>query len=101
MNLIEANHQINMTSDHSVSSNDLFKSHLNVMSFTMFQHCSSCTKHGDAASVSVAREMETYNGDGNSASGENWKELSSSKISLEASINGDSNEETLNVSKTC
>ena len=27
MNLIETNHQINMTSDHSVSSNDPFKSH--------------------------------------------------------------------------
>ena len=27
INLIEANHQINMTSDHSVSSNNSFKSH--------------------------------------------------------------------------
>ena len=54
MNLIEANHQINMTSDHSVSRNDLFKSHLNAMSFNIFQHCSSCANHGDSASVSVA-----------------------------------------------
>ena len=37
----------------------------------------------------------------NSASGENWKEPSSATISPEASFNGDSNEETLNVNKTC
>ena len=37
----------------------------------------------------------------NSASGENWKEHSSTTISPEASFNGDSNEETLNVNKTC
>ena len=30
MNLFEANHQINITSVHSVSSNNSFKSHLNV-----------------------------------------------------------------------
>ena len=35
----------------------------------------------------------------NSASGENWKEHSSSTILTEASVNGDSNEETLNVKK--
>ena len=37
----------------------------------------------------------------NSDSGENWKEPSSTTISPEASFNGDSNEETLNVNKTC
>ena len=37
----------------------------------------------------------------NSASGENWKEPSSSTISTEESFNGDSNEEFLNVNKTC
>ena len=37
----------------------------------------------------------------NSASGGNWKEPSSSTVSTEASFNGDSNEETLNVNKTC
>ena len=36
----------------------------------------------------------------NYASGENWKEASSSTISTEASFNGDSNGETLNVNKT-
>ena len=35
MNLIETNHHINMTSDHSVSSNNLFKSHLNAKRFNM------------------------------------------------------------------
>ena len=34
-----------------------------------------------------------------SASGENWKEPSSSAISAEASFDGDSNEKTLNVNK--
>ena len=37
----------------------------------------------------------------NSASGENLKEPSSSTTSTEASLNGDSNEETLNVNETC
>ena len=37
----------------------------------------------------------------NSASGENWKEASSSTISTEALFNGDSNKENLNVNKTC
>ena len=36
INLIEANHVINMTSNDSVSSNDSFKSHLNAKSFNMF-----------------------------------------------------------------
>ena len=45
--------------------------------------------------------MWTYKGDVNSALVENWKEPSSSIISLEASFNGGSNEDTLNVKKTC
>ena len=36
----------------------------------------------------------------NSASGKNWKEFSSANTSREASFNGYSNEETLNVNKT-
>ena len=47
--------------------------------------------------MSVARVMRTSRV--NSASGENWKETSSSTISTEASFNGD--EETFNVNKTC
>ena len=35
MNLIQTKHQINMTSDHSVSSNDSFKSHFNAKKFNM------------------------------------------------------------------
>ena len=35
MNLIKTNHQINMISDHSISSNNSFKSHLNAKSFKM------------------------------------------------------------------
>ena len=68
---------------------------------TCFQHCSNLNKHSDSASVSVARVMWTYKGDVNSASGENWKESSSSTISAEAWFNNNSNEETLNVNKTC
>ena len=37
----------------------------------------------------------------NSASGENWKEHSSSTISTEGSFNGNGKEETLDVNKTC
>ena len=36
MNLIETNDQINMISDHSVSSKNSFKSHLNSKTFNMF-----------------------------------------------------------------
>ena len=36
MNLIQTNHQINMISDHSVSTNNSFKSHFNSKSFNMF-----------------------------------------------------------------
>ena len=35
MNLIETNRHINMTSDHSVSNNTSFKSHLNAKRFNM------------------------------------------------------------------
>ena len=35
MDLIEKNHQINMTCDHSISNNNSFKSHLNAKSFSM------------------------------------------------------------------
>ena len=34
MNLIETNHQINLTSDHSISSSNSFKSYLNSPSHT-------------------------------------------------------------------
>ena len=56
-------------------------------------------KHGDSALVSVTREMWTYMGDVNSASGERWKE-SSSSTTTEGSFNGDGNEQTLNAIKT-
>ena len=45
--------------------------------------------------------MWTYKSNVISASGENWKESSSSTILTEASFNSDSNKETLNVNKTC
>ena len=47
--------------------------------------------------MSVGKVAWTYKGDVNSASGENWKEPSSSTISTEASCNGDNNEQTPNV----
>ena len=61
----------------------------------------SCEKHGDSTSVSAARVMWTYKDDVNSAAGENLKRSSSSTISTEASCNGNSIEETLNLNKTC
>ena len=36
INLIKTNHQINMTSDNFVSSNNSFKSHLNAKGFNAF-----------------------------------------------------------------
>ena len=66
----------------------------------MFLTLSNLGQHGDSALVSIAKVMWTYKGDANSASGENWK-LSSSAILPEASFNDNSNEETLNVNKTC
>ena len=56
-NLIETNHQINMTSDHSVSSNNSFKSHLKAKIFSMFLTPSKLCAAHDSASVSVARVM--------------------------------------------
>ena len=85
INLFEANHQINMASVHSVSSNNSFKCNLNAKSVS--------------ASAFVARVMWTYKDDVNWASGEKWKEPSST-ISLEAPFNGDTNEETFNINKT-
>ena len=43
--------------------------------------------------------MWMHNGGVNSASDENWKELSSSAISSIAAFNGDGDEQALNVSK--
>ena len=45
--------------------------------------------------------MLTHKGNLNSALAENSKEPSSSAISTEASLNNDSNKETLNVNKVC
>ena len=77
INLIEKNHQIKMSSDHSISSNNSFKSHLNAKSFSM-----------------ILTLQQLYNerrywfgvfckGDMNSAWGKNTKEPSSSAISAE------------------
>ena len=56
-------------------------------------HCSSFVKHGDSASMSVARAIWTFKGYVNS--------IPSSAISTVASCNSDSNEETYSVNKTC
>ena len=65
MDLIETNRLINMTTDHCVSNNNLLKAFWKV----------KCT----------------YQGDVNSASGENWKEPLSSTVSIKAPFNGDCN----------
>ena len=48
---------------------------------TSFQHCGSCLKYGDSASVSVARIMWMCDSDASSGAGENSKKSSSSAIS--------------------
>ena len=50
---------------------------------------------------SASKVMWMYNGDMNSASGENWKEPLSWTVTTEALFNGDSKEEALNVNKKC
>ena len=60
--------------------------------------CASCSH---SVSISVDRVIWKYNGDVNSALGENSKEPSSSTVSTEASFNDDSNEKTLKVIKVC
>ena len=99
LNLIEANHQINMTSVHSVSTNNSFKNRLTTKIFNMFSTLQQL--YSDSASVSIARVTWTYKGDVNSASGESWKESSSSTISKETSFNNDYNKATHNAIKTC
>ena len=54
MRLTGKNHQINMNSEHSVSSNNLFKSHLNAKRFNMFL---TAAMRSNSASVSVAGVM--------------------------------------------
>ena len=102
MNFIETIHQINMTSDHSVSSYNSFKSHFNAKSFNMFLTLEQlCEVRWSCFSVCCKGDVNVES-DVNSASGENWKEPSSSKISTEASFNRlDSNGENLNANKTC
>ena len=51
MNSIETKHQINMTSDNSVSSNNSFKSHFNAKKFNMSLTLQQRVKHSDSASV--------------------------------------------------
>ena len=80
MNLNEKNRPINKTLDHSISRTTRLKAIWILRVWTCFQHCSSCAKHSDFASVSVARTMWTYKGDMNSASEENKNKPSPSTI---------------------
>ena len=68
---------------------------------TYWRDCRSCAKHGNSAWLFVASVTWTYAGDVNSASGENWKEHSSSTISSKASYNGENNVRTRNLHKAC
>ena len=59
MDVIERNHQINITFEHSFSSIASFEKYLNAKSFKMFwEYCISYAKHDAAVSVSVARWCE-------------------------------------------
>ena len=91
--LTERNHRINMTSEHSISSNEWFNSHLNAQSFHIFLTLRKlCQVRSFYFSV-------CWKVDVNSALRENSKKPSASTISTEASFNNDSNEKTLNVNK--
>ena len=97
INLIETNRQINMNSNHSVSSYNIFKSHLNAKSSNTVTDVRSsvtllqCLLQGwcERTKMMWIQLQE-----------KNWKEPPSSTISTEASFNGASNEETYNVNKT-
>ena len=91
VNLTEANHHINTTCNLLQAITRL-KAFWMLRVSTCSSHCNSCAKQGEWFCFSVCFKGVTYMGDGNSASGENWKEPSSSAISTEASFNGDSNE---------
>ena len=56
MNLIEANDQISLCSDVFQAVTRL-KATSMLRASTCFQRCRHCTKHGDSASVSVAKVM--------------------------------------------
>ena len=106
MDLIETNHQINITSGNSVSSNTSFKKHLNGKSFKLFWESWSrlcearCLLQGwCVVAVSVASVMWTYKCDVISALRKNSKEPSSYIMSAEASFDHDNNKEALNVKK--
>ena len=104
MDLIKANHQINIISENSsVSGNTLFKKDLNAKSLAMlWESCSSCAKYNAAASVSFARVIWTYMCDVNSALRRNSKEPSLLLMSAETSFDDDdSNKGALSVNKTC
>ena len=72
MDLTEKNHQINMTSNHSISSNNLFKSHLKAKSFSMISTLQQ-----------LCEEKRCCKGDVNSALGKNSKEPISLTISTQ------------------
>ena len=56
MDVIERNHQINITFEHSFSSIASFEKYLNAKGFKMFwEYCISYAKQDAAVSVSVAR----------------------------------------------
>ena len=89
MNLIEINHQINMTFDYSVSRNNAFKSYMNAKSFNKFLTLYElCKSRWFCFSVCWKGDVNVE-GDVNPVSGENWKGPSSSTISTEASFNSD------------
>ena len=83
MNLIKKNHHINKTSDHSGSTNNLFRSHLNAKSFKKFLALQQLGEARWFCFSVYCKVLWTCKGDVNSASWKSCKESSSSTISAE------------------
>lgn len=96
MDSIDTNHQINMTSEYSVSRNKSFEKPWNTKSFSIFWvYSTSIVRKCDPVSVSVPMHKVNMNSD----TTENWKKLSISTISTEALFDNDSNKARLNLNQ--
>ena len=96
MDSIHPNHQINMTSEYSVSKNKSFEKPWNTKSFSMFcVYSTSCVRKCDSVSMSVPMHKVNMNSD----TRENRKESSISTISTEALFDNDSNKARLNLNQ--
>ena len=100
MNLIEINHPINMTSDHSISSNNSFKNHLNIKFRRVINTVAVVRSTVILLQCLLQGRCEWIRVIWTQLQKKTKQEASSSAILTDSSFNGDSNK-TLNVSKSC